>query len=150
MNLIEQAQADTSLIRAKIADRERAVREKDVAGLLKHYADDVISFDVLPPLAHRGVQAVRKRVTDWFASFETPIDYECRALDLAVSGDVAFDLHFTHVRGINRAGMTIDMWFRETVCYRRLAGEWKVTHQHSSVPFDMKQGVPLALLDLEP
>ena len=40
------------------------------------------------------------------------------------------------------------MWFRETVGYRKIAGRWKVTHQHSSVPFDMTSGKPL--LDLRP
>jgi ketosteroid isomerase-like protein len=40
------------------------------------------------------------------------------------------------------------MWFRETVGYRRMGARWKVTHQHSSVPFDMVTGKPL--LDLRP
>jgi hypothetical protein len=30
------------------------------------------------------------------------------------------------------------MWFRETMSYRRTNGRWLVTHQHSSVPLDMK------------
>ena len=135
-------------IRAHIEARVRAVRSKDVEGLLAGYADDVRTFDMVVPLANVGREAVRRRVVEWFSSFETAIDYEIREIQLAASGDVAFDHHLTHVRGRNTAGDTVDMWFRETVGYRRTGGRWLVTHQHSSVPFDMTTGK--ALLDLQP
>ena len=65
-----------------------------------------------------------------------------------VAGDVAFDHHLTHVRGTSQSGQLVDMWFRETVGYRRVGGRWQVTHQHSSVPFDMANG--RAMVDLKP
>jgi ketosteroid isomerase-like protein len=40
------------------------------------------------------------------------------------------------------------MWQRSTVCLRKIDGEWTVTHQHSSVPFDGQSG--RASLDLKP
>jgi ketosteroid isomerase-like protein len=40
------------------------------------------------------------------------------------------------------------MWWRETACYRKLEDEWLITHQHSSVPFDVGSGK--ASLDLRP
>jgi len=40
------------------------------------------------------------------------------------------------------------MWWRETACYRKVEGEWLITHQHSSVPFDVESGK--ASLDLKP
>ena len=39
-------------------------------------------------------------------------------------------------------------WFREAFGYGRSGGRWVVTHQHSSVPFDMASGK--ASLGLEP
>jgi uncharacterized protein (TIGR02246 family) len=127
-------------LHAVIAERVRAVRAKDVEGLLSGYAPEVATFDLVVPLASQGIEAVRKRVTEWFASFQTPIEYEIRDVTLQRSGDLAFEHHFTHVQGTNRHGDTIDMWFRETVGYRRLDGRWRVTHQHSSVPLDMVSG----------
>ena len=40
------------------------------------------------------------------------------------------------------------MWWRATVCYRKLDGRWLVTHEHASVPFDAQSGQ--ASLGLEP
>lgn len=41
------------------------------------------------------------------------------------------------------------MWLRETLGFRKLAGEWKITHQHESVPFYM-DGSFRAATDLKP
>ena len=139
--------ADTESLHAQIEERLRAVRTKDVDALLIHYASDVTTFDLVPPLVNRGVDGVRRRLVEWFGSFRTDIDYEIRDIDLAVSGDVAFDSHLTHVHATTIAGNTIDMWFRETIGYRKIGARWLVVHQHSSVPFDMKDGK--AILSLE-
>jgi ketosteroid isomerase-like protein len=37
------------------------------------------------------------------------------------------------------------MWWRATICYRKVDGAWQVTHEHASVPFDVASA-----LDLEP
>jgi len=140
-----QAEAE---IRAQIAARARAVRDRDVEALLAHYSPEVATFDLVAPLRNLGAAAVRKRVSEWFASFRAAIDYEIRDANISVAGDVAFDHHLTHVRGNSQSGGAIDMWFRETVGYRRMGGRWLVTHQHSSVPLDMTGG--RALVDLRP
>jgi uncharacterized protein (TIGR02246 family) len=139
---------DSAEIRAGIEARVKAVRAKDVEALMTSYAPEVVTFDIVAPLSNETSEAVRRRVTDWFSSFQSSIDYEIRDVNLSVDGDVAFDHHFTRVRGTNRSGAKIDMWFRETVGYRKIDGRWMITHQHSSVPFDMASGKPL--LDLEP
>ena len=127
-------------LRAGIAKRVRAIVEKNAGALMEHYAPEVATFDLIAPLRSVGVDAVKKRVTEWFASFRTPIDYEVRDAAISVAGDVAFDHHLVHVRGTAHSGQEIDMWFRETCGYRRIGGRWLVTHQHSSVPFDMTDG----------
>jgi ketosteroid isomerase-like protein len=133
-----QTQSDESAIRAQIDRRIQAIRSKDVDAVLSTYAQNVETFDLMSPLANHGADAVRKRLSDWLGSFEGPLDYGLRDVTLAVAGDVAFDHHFTHVHGTTKTGQTIDMWFRETLGYRRVKGEWVVVHQHSSVPVDMK------------
>ena len=30
-----------------------------------------------------------------------------------------------------------DLWFRATLGFRKIDGEWTITHEHSSVPFYM-------------
>ncbi len=139
---------DESELRSGTEERVRAVRAKDVEALMSAYADDVTTFDVVMPLVNQGASAVRQRVAEWFGQFATPIDYELHDIQLAVSGDVAFDHHLTSVRGTTKAGAAIAMWFRETMGYRKIDGRWRITHQHSSVPFDMSDGK--ARLDLRP
>jgi ketosteroid isomerase-like protein len=40
------------------------------------------------------------------------------------------------------------MFWRATVCFEKLNGQWLVTHEHSSVPFNME--TMQASLDLKP
>ncbi|MGD0675103.1 MAG: nuclear transport factor 2 family protein [Polyangiaceae bacterium] len=131
---------DESLIRAAIEARVLAVRDKNVDAVLAGYVPEVVTFDVVTPLQHEGRAAVRKRLSDWFSSFESAIDYDIVDLAVAVAGDVAFDHHLTKVHAVRRGGQVIAMWFRETIGYRKVDGAWKVTHQHSSVPIDMESG----------
>jgi ketosteroid isomerase-like protein len=146
MNGTGNPASDVAELRAGTEERVRAVRAKDVEALLSSYADDVVTFDLVAPLSNVGADAVRQRVTEWFASFQGSIEYEIRDASCAIAGDLAFEHHLTHVRGTTTAGAKIDMWFRETVGFRRLGARWKVTHQHSSVPFDMATGKPLVEL----
>lgn len=139
---------DEAAIRACIDARIAAVRAKDVDALMAGYAPDVVTFDMVRPLMNAGTGAVRKRVEEWFGSFGSAIDYQISDLHLSVSGDVAFGHNFTSVRGTTTQGNKVAMWFRETVGFRKIDGRWTVTHQHSSVPFDMATGK--ALLDLSP
>ena len=69
---------DEAELRAGIEARVRAVRAKDVESLLAAYAPGVATFDMIAPLANQGVDAVRTRVTEWFGSFQSPIDYAIR------------------------------------------------------------------------
>jgi ketosteroid isomerase-like protein len=62
--------------------------------------------------------------------------------------DVAFSHSLNRVRATTPGGEKLDMWWRATACYRKLDGQWRVTDEHASVPFDAQSG--RASLDLEP
>jgi ketosteroid isomerase-like protein len=49
-----------------VDERVRAVRERDGATLAARPAEDVITFDVLPPLNSRGSQATAEHLQAWF------------------------------------------------------------------------------------
>lgn len=134
-------------IRASIDARVHAIRTKDADALLRGYAPDVLTFDLLTPLTNAGIAAVRRRVEAWFASFQSPIHYELRDLQLQVDGGLACDHHLVFVGG-RTGGGEVSMWFRETIFYGSRDGRWLVTHQHSSVPIDMPDG--RARFDLQP
>lgn len=62
--------------------------------------------------------------------------------------ELAFSSALMRMRGrIN--GEDQDMWFRATVCLRKMNGQWRIVHDHSSVPFYM-DGSYRAAVDLKP
>jgi ketosteroid isomerase-like protein len=71
-----------------------------------------------------------------------------RGLEITEGGDVAFCHSLNGVSGTNTGGKRVEMWWRATTCFRKIDGQWLVTHGHSSEPFDMRSGK--ALLDLKP
>jgi ketosteroid isomerase-like protein len=139
---------DEAQIRALIDDRVKAVRAKDINGVMSNIAPDILSFDVVNPLQNIGSGAARKRAEEWFSSFQGPLGYEMRDLSIAAGDGVAFSHSLNRVSATRTDGKKLDMWWRSTVCYRKIDGKWMVTHEHSSVPFDVESG--RASLDLKP
>jgi ketosteroid isomerase-like protein len=107
-----------------------------------------LSFDVVDPLQKIGSDALRKRAEEWFSSFQGPIGYEIRDLGITAGDDMAFSHGLSHVSATKSDGGLLDMWWRTTVCFRKTAGKWTVTHEHNSVPFNVESGN--ASLDLKP
>ena len=135
-------------IRALIEDQAKAIRAKDVDGSLSSYAPDVLLFDVVNPLRSTGSGAARKRLAEWFSSFEGPLGFEQRDLGIRAQHDVAFVHSLNRVTATTIDGTTLDMWWRATVCWRRTGGTWRITHEHASVPFESASGQ--ASLGLKP
>jgi len=115
---------------------------------MSSYAPDVLLFDVVNPLQSTGSGAARARLKEWFASFDGPIGYELRDLSIAAGDDVAFSHSLSRTSATTTDGRKVDVWWRATVCYRKVDGTWMVTHEHASVPFDVESD--RASLDLEP
>jgi len=139
---------DEAQIRKLIEDKIEAVRAKNIDGATTLYAPDVLSFDVVNALQYVGADAIRKRLTEWFAQFDGPIGFEIQDLTITAGSEVAFSHSLDHVSATTVAGAKLDMWWRETACYRKIDGKWLITHQHSSVPFNVETGK--ASLDLQP
>jgi uncharacterized protein (TIGR02246 family) len=140
--------ADAAQIRRLMDDRVEAVRAKDVNASMSAMVPDILSFDVVNPLQYIGSDALRNRTEEWFASFQGPIGYEMRDLSITANDKLAFCHSLNHVSATKTDGVEIDMWWRATVCCRNIGGKWMITHEHNSVPFDVKSGK--ASLDLKP
>ncbi|MFD7310254.1 YybH family protein [Promicromonospora sp. NPDC059942] len=141
-------QDDEAQIRQVLDGIVDGLRAKDLDALRRLYADDVVSFDVEPPLQHVGVDA---KLANWarvFAVF-AEVGYEFRDLVLAVDGTVAFGHAFGRLSGTLQDGsVTSGMWVRATFGLRRVGGTWLIAHDQVSVPLDLRSG--RGLTDLEP
>jgi len=138
---------DEAQIRKVIDDWADALREKDADGLVSHYAPSVIHFSLAPPLL--SARADVKDLEAWFATWQGPLNYQIRDLNITAGGDVAFSSSINRMHGTNTAGGKDDLWFRHTLGFRKISGEWKITHEHESVPFYM-DGNFKAAVDLKP
>ena len=139
---------DETRIRALIEGRVAAAATKDSGTLAAGYADDVVLYDVVGPLRHTGAEAHTRRVAEWLALYDGGIGYWIRDLHITVGEDVAFCHYLYQVSGTTTGGTDVRMWVRSTVCLRRTDGSWRITHEHTSVPFDGETGA--ASLDLQP
>jgi len=139
---------EESQIRVLIDDRVKAVRAKDAVALVANHAPEVVTFDVVNPLQNIGADAVKQRAEQWFASFQGPIEFEIQELCITRGEEVAFCHFLNGVRGTTTAGRKVDMWWRATMCCRKIDGKWMIVHEHDSVPFDMETGK--ASIDLKP
>jgi ketosteroid isomerase-like protein len=143
------AHTNEARIRKGAEDFARALYDKDPDRVLAHYAPQVRIFDLAPPLQFEGAAAARRdTLVAWFATWDGPIRCETRDLQIEIGGDLAVAHSLDHMSGTKTNGEKPDLWFRTTVAYRKIDGDWRVTHVHESVPFDMTTFQ--ALLDLRP
>ena len=127
-------------IQALLTDSLAALHARDVARHLAQYAPDVRVFDVVDPLQHVGLAALRARVEAWFLGFAGPIECQLQSLTVEVEGDIAFCHSLNHIQATAVTGVKVDMWVRSTVGLRRRAGRWLIVHEHTSTPFNPNTG----------
>jgi uncharacterized protein (TIGR02246 family) len=137
-NHTEAAQIKT-LIDAQV----EAIKKKDIEGATKNYASDVLLFDIVGPLHHKGLDSVKKRLTEWFGTFKENANSDFETVDLIIRADnnVAFSYGFNHINALLKTGDKLDMFWRETLCWEKKDDVWQIVSAHSSVPFDVKDGM---------
>jgi ketosteroid isomerase-like protein len=139
---------DEAQVRERIESWAKALRAKDVDGVMSHYTPDILTFDLAPPLQHSG-QAYRQGFEEWFRTFRGLIGIEIRDLSITVGDDVAFSHSLNRISGARTSGENTDVWVRATVCFTKTNGTWLAAHEHVSVPFYM-DGSERAAVDLTP
>jgi uncharacterized protein (TIGR02246 family) len=147
--IIEEDKAkDEATIRELIDGFVKAIRAKDINGVMSVFAPEVVSFDLGPPLQHGGGEIFMKRWQELFELYQNPIEYEVRDLSIIAGDDVAFSHSLNRVGGTMKNGRKSDRWLRWTACYHKTNGKWLIVHEHVSVPVDLGNGK--AMLDLKP
>jgi ketosteroid isomerase-like protein len=57
-----------AVIRRRVEGLAKAVREKDLDGVMSFYASNIVSFDIGPPLRYGGTDDKRRAWQDVFAT----------------------------------------------------------------------------------
>lgn len=126
-----------------------AVATGNLDELMSFYDEDVVAFDMMPPLAWSGKAKYRGNWKGFTDYFKFPVNFDFEEQKICVSGDVAF------VHGLIRMGADpkdggprMDSWMRNTVGLRKTDGEWRIVHDHYSVPISSEDG--MGLMNLTP
>jgi ketosteroid isomerase-like protein len=132
----------TDTVRAEVMTvldrRLDAMRAKDIDRAMAVYSPDIVYFDIVPPHQFVGAEAVRRNFLRWFAEYQGDIELDTQDLHIAVDGDVAF-AHMLHPdSGTRRSGQNLTVVVRSTVCLRRTASQWLITHEHISFPMNLE------------
>ncbi|MFB8279066.1 YybH family protein [Nocardia colli] len=154
MNASNDFQSHDDYIKAEEAQLRRTIdtvidglHDKDLDAVRQAYTDDVVSFDIEPPLQHVGIAAKLENWANVFRVFKT-VTYDVRDLTFTIGDEVAFGHAFARLRGTlnNGAGSNV-MWVRVTYGLRKIDGDWRIAHDQVSVPFDITTGKGVANLE---
>ena len=124
----------------------KACADHDADAIVAAYAPDAIIFDLAPPLKRRGMD--RESVAAWLDGWDGPIEIDASEVSLTIDGDLAFASAINRMRG-RQGGEDRDLWYRTTMCIRKIGGRWQIVCDHASVPFYM-DGSYRAAVDLRP
>jgi uncharacterized protein (TIGR02246 family) len=125
---------DEVAIRSLVENWASAVRRKDLSGILRNHAPDMLMFDVPPPLQSKGIEAYKKTWNLFFSWAHDPVVFNISEMDITAGDDVAFVTAVMHCAGTEVNGEDIELDFRLTIGLRKIDNQWTVMHEHHSIP----------------
>lgn len=135
---------DQAAIQALETKFQAAFDAKDVNAIMALYTPDetMVVFDATPPRQYTGWSAYKKDWENFLATSPGPIDIKLTDLDVTVGGDVAYSHSIQHVVATDKTGKKVEMTVRVTDGYKKVNGQWLISHEHVSVPVDLDSMKP--------
>jgi uncharacterized protein (TIGR02246 family) len=134
MSASSNSRTDEAVISELVENWARAVRAKDLDGILANHSTDMLMFDVPPPVQSRGIEAYRKTWDLFFSWSDDPVVFDIKDIDITAGTDVAFVAALMRCAGMEKNGERIELEFRLTIGLRKIDGQWMVLHEHHSIP----------------
>ena len=145
--MTDKQSQDQAAIADIFARWAEANRTKDIDAIIALYSEDICSYDAVGPLQFNGITEYRvhwekclPKDAEMVVEMQTPV--------IRVSG------HLGVARFLIRCGMRQEdgteqaSWMRASYHLEKQAGQWRIAHEHFSVPFDFDNGA--AQFGLEP
>ncbi len=122
-------------IRDLIEAWAKAVRAKEIDGVLAHHTDDMVMFDVPPPVIVKGIDAYRET---WPAFFRwqqnSDGSFDIVSLNITAGDQVAFATAVLRCGSKEELKKDVTPSLRLTVGLRKDHGRWQIAHEHHSFP----------------
>jgi ketosteroid isomerase-like protein len=111
---------------------EEASKSMTGAQSTKHWANNALWFDI-EPFASKGINPARKVFDKAFAQLES-IKVDIVEVETFVNGDMGVVCSIQKWNIVLKDGVVnAPIFVRQTDCFEKQDGQWKVIHQHSSV-----------------
>ncbi len=134
--MVQQGAKPENEIKTIIEAWADAVRRHDLSGILAHHEQDIVMFDVPPPLQSRGMNEYKK-TWDLFFKYHKPSQaFDIEELAITAGKDVAFATAIMRCGSGTPSGPPEEagFLFRLTIGLRNVDGAWRIAHEHHSVP----------------
>jgi uncharacterized protein (TIGR02246 family) len=127
--------ANETHIRELVENWAKAVRAKDIAGVVAHHTDDVLMFDVPPPVAVRGISAYQDTWPPFFKALtEGKGAFDIVELRITAGDTVAFATALLRCGSTEELAKDDTARLRLTIGLHKVDGVWKIAHEHHSFP----------------
>jgi uncharacterized protein (TIGR02246 family) len=123
-------------IKALLEAWAEAVRRHDFSGILAHHEPDMVMFDLPRPLQCKGIKAYEQSWDLFFRYHKPGTTFDFQELTVIAGQDVAFAVAIMRC-GPDSSSNPADkdgFPFRLTVGLRKVDGDWRIAHEHHSVP----------------
>ena len=137
--VIDTTSQDQAAIKGLEDKFTTAFNAKDTATIMSLYVPDqsLIVFDASVPLQYTGATAYTKDWNDYWAMFPGPVTFSISDLDITVGGNVAYSHSIQHANVTDKKGKKMEMTVRVTDGYKKVNGQWLISHEHVSVPVNL-------------
>ena len=127
---------DETRIKTLLETWADAVRRHDLSAILARHDRDIVMFDVPPPLQCLGIKAYEQTWDLFFRYHKPGKPFDLQELAITAGQDVAFAVAIMRC-GPDSSSNPADkngFLFRLTVGLRKIDNDWRITHEHHSVP----------------
>ena len=132
----EDASSEETRIKAILEVWADAVRRHDVPAILARHEPDIVMFDLPPPLQCKGIEAYEQTWGLLFRYHKPGTAFDIQEFAVTAGQDVAFAVAIMRC-GPDSSSNPADkdgFLFRLTVGLCKIDGDWRIVHEHHSVP----------------
>ena len=99
----------------------------------KHWAEDTIWFDI-PAFASKGIKPASQFFDKAFSGLKS-FKIDILEMETIINGKMAFVFMVQRFNIVTKDGIVNNPFLvRQTDCFEKRNGEWKIVHEHSSKP----------------
>ena len=123
-------------IRELIKQWSAALQAKDADAMVARYDETVVQFDAVPPYKIAGPAAIRSAWEKCLPHMPETFESAHRDLTFHVGPEVAVVYGLHQLTVPEQPRHPANGYLRVSVVFRKIESQWRVVHEHLSLPFN--------------